>query len=107
MSLYNDGMINKKSIWKEVWKYRTLYALFIPGFIIVLLFKYGPIYGLQIAFKDYTLMKGIWDSPWVGFKHFYTFLNTPMAVKAIWNTIVISSIRFLFHFPLPILFDFS
>ncbi len=64
---------NQKNIYRD----RYLYLLLAPMIIWVILFKYKPLYGLQIAFKDYSLFKGIADSPWVGLEHFKTFFTGP------------------------------
>ena len=64
------------------------------------IFHYGPMYGIQLAFKDFYIMKGIGESPWVGFKHFhYLFVMSPDFWKIMKNTVVISFYHILFGFP--------
>ncbi|HHX12744.1 MAG TPA: sugar ABC transporter permease [Clostridiales bacterium] len=61
-------------------------------------------YGIQIAFKDFSPMKGIWSSPWVGFKHFIRFFNNYQFEALIKNTLGISIFSLIFAFPIPIIF---
>ncbi len=76
--------------------------MMIPGFLLVLIFNYGPMYGLLMAFQDFQVTKGIWGSPWVGLKHFEEFFNTPFAMRALRNTLYISALKLVFGFPAPI-----
>lgn len=62
-----------KSTWKKVLEYRQAYFLLFIPLVYLIIFSYGPIYGLQIAFKDFSPREGIWGSPWVGFDHFTRF----------------------------------
>lgn len=71
--------------------------------ILVAIFDYGPMYGLQIAFKDYQIPLGIWGSPWVGLKHFRRFFTNPASLRVLKNTIEISLLRLLCGFPMPII----
>ena len=81
---------------------RALYLLMLPSIIIFLLFTYYPMYGVIIAFKDFTPADGILGSPWVGFKHFIQYFNSYQFGLTIRNTIVISLYTILVTFPLPI-----
>lgn len=67
-----------------------LYLLILPAIVSVFIFHYIPIYGVQIAFKDFRSSRGIMGSPWVGLKHFIRFLNYPDFWKILWNTVNIS-----------------
>lgn len=78
-----------------------LYLLVLPAVVYVFLFNYMPMYGVQIAFKDFSTRLGIWGSPWVGFKHFARFINYPNFGKIIRNTLSIT-LYTLATFPLPI-----
>ncbi|MBS5912257.1 MAG: sugar ABC transporter permease [Paenibacillus macerans] len=78
-----------------------LYLLLLPAFVLTLLFAYKPMYGVLIAFKDYSPALGIGDSPWVGFKHFEKFFNSYQFFTTIKNTIVIS-LYSIATFPIPI-----
>ncbi|MEK5166334.1 ABC transporter permease subunit [Paenibacillus sp. FSL R5-0527] len=78
-----------------------LYLLLLPAFVLTLLFAYKPMYGVLIAFKDYSPALGIGDSPWAGFKHFEKFFNSYQFSTTIKNTIVIS-LYSIATFPIPI-----
>ena len=67
-----------------------LYVLLLPGFAYVLVFNYFPMYGVQIAFKDYSTRLGIWGSKWVGVKHFARFLSYPAFLRIVLNTLTLS-----------------
>ncbi len=80
-----------------------IYLLLAPTVIWMLLFLYKPMYGLQIAFKDYSVFRGIAASPWVGFEHFETLFTNDQFIRAIRNTVTISALGLFFGFPVPIL----
>lgn len=84
-------------------KYKMLYLLIIPAIVSVGLFHYYPLYGVQIAFKDYRSSLGILGSEWVGFEHFIRFLTYPDFFEILKNTIIIS-LYSLAMFPLPVIF---
>lgn len=81
---------------------RALYLLLLPSFIIFLLFTYYPMYGVIIAFKDFSPAQGILGSPWVGFKNFIQYFNSYQFWPTIRNTIVISLYTIVITFPLPV-----
>ncbi|MEN8873643.1 MAG: sugar ABC transporter permease, partial [Pacificibacter sp.] len=80
-----------------------LYAMLLPTIIWLLVFLYKPMYGLQIAFKDYSIFRGVAGSPWVGFEHFHSLFNNDQFLRALKNTIIMSAYGLLFGFPVPIL----
>ena len=80
-----------------------IYLMLAPAIIWFLLFLYKPMYGLQIAFKDYSIFRGIEGSPWVGWEHFQTLFGSDQFVRAVMNTIKISALNLLFGFPAPII----
>ena len=80
-----------------------LYLMLIPVLIWYFLFRYLPIYGVQIAFKDFMPFKGVWDSPWVGFKHFNRFFNSYYFWRLIRNTVGISIYTLAVEFPAAII----
>ncbi len=94
---------NKKSLKNRIWKYRDLYLLLLPALIYVFIFNYGPLYGVQIAFKNFRGSLGIMDSPWVGFKHFADFFNGYYFWRLLRNTLVLSLYNFVVAFPIPII----
>ncbi|MDF2674584.1 MAG: sugar transporter permease [Clostridiales bacterium] len=77
--------------------------MILPVILYFLIFKYGPMYGLQIAFKDYLPIKGFLKSPWVEFKHFIRFFNSYNFMELLKNTIGISIYQLVIGFPVPIL----
>lgn len=80
-----------------------LYLLVLPPVLYLLIFKYIPMVGVQIAFKNYSVVQGIWGSDWVGFRHFIAFFESPNFWLLIKNTVGISLYSLLAGFPVPIL----
>lgn len=81
----------------------SLYLLAVPVVAFYLIFHYGPMYGAQIAFRDYAPGKDIWDSQWVGLKHLQSFFDSFYFERTVKNTLTISIYSLLFGFPAPIL----
>ena len=95
--------VKRKGIWYR-WKKMLkrdwhLILLCVPALIFIFIFDYGPMYGIQIAFKDYNSRKGIWGSEWVGFEHFIRFFNSPNFWNILRNTLSISFYSLLASFP--------
>ena len=88
---------------RRIWRKRQLYFLLLPALVSVAIFHYIPIYGVQIAFKDFKSSRGIWGSPWVGLEHFVRFITYVDFWKIVRNTVMIS-LSSLLAFPCPILF---
>ncbi|WP_019636565.1 ABC transporter permease [Paenibacillus fonticola] len=82
---------------------KYLYFMILPVIAYYLIFHYGPMYGALIAFKNYTPMKGILGSDWVGLQHFQDFFNSYYFLRILKNTLLISLYSLLFEFPAPIL----
>ncbi|WP_241680247.1 ABC transporter permease [Metabacillus mangrovi] len=82
---------------------RYLYLMLVPFILWYLIFQYKPMAGLQIAFKDYSLFKGIAESPWVGFENFIRFFESEYFIRTLTNTVLISIYGLVFGFPAPIL----
>nr|WP_229692388.1 ABC transporter permease subunit [Paenibacillus radicis (ex Gao et al. 2016)] len=82
---------------------KYLYLMMIPVVAYYIVFHYAPMYGALIAFKEYTPMKGILGSDWVGLKHFNDFFNSYYFVRILKNTLIISLYSLLFEFPAPII----
>lgn len=78
------------SLKKRILRHWQLYLIILLPVIYLIIFKYKPILGSQIAFKDYNFRDGIWDSPWVGMKHFITFFNSPQFLRVLKNTLGLS-----------------
>lgn len=81
----------------------SLYLIMLPFIIWYMLFMFKPMYGLVIAFKDYSIFQGIAGSPWVGLKHFRMFLSSPEFYRTLKNTLMLNLYSLLIEFPLAIL----
>ncbi len=95
--------MKKHSWFKDLKRSWQLLLLMLPALIYVLIFEYGPMYGLLIAFKNYRPSLGIWGSEWVGLKHFIRFVQNPNFFKMLRNTLSIT-LYSLATFPIPIIF---
>ncbi len=103
-----DGLKKKKTSQlhlakRSFRKHWQLYLLMIPPILYFVIFKYVPMVGAVIAFKDYNVVEGIFGSPWVGFKHFEAFFQNPVAWDLIKNTLLLSLYHLAVTFPLPII----
>lgn len=105
----NDTVINEGAIvirkstlgkMKDAWQ---LYALIALPVIYIIIFHYIPMFGVQIAFKNYKAKLGIWGSPWIGFDHFIEFLDNPNFFAYFLNTLRISVYSLLASTPIPII----
>lgn len=76
----------------------------IPGILLLLVFKFLPIYGLLLAFKELIPVEGVWGSPWVGLKHFEELFGSEQFHRILFNTVAISLLKLVFTFPIPIVF---
>lgn len=79
-----------------------IYILVLPVIAYYLIFHYIPLYGAQIAFRDFVPAKGIAEGKWVGFKHFLTFIKGAYFSRVVGNTFIINILSLLFAFPAPI-----
>lgn len=77
--------------------------MILPAILFIILFSYVPMYGALMAFQDYSIFNKFADAPWVGFKHFNAFFNSPNFWEVMRNTLVISLLKFIFTFPTPII----
>ncbi|MCY9668477.1 ABC transporter permease subunit [Paenibacillus alginolyticus] len=85
---------------KKNWQ---LYLIILPSLVYLIIFKYVPMAGVQIAFKNYMVTKGIWGSDWIGIKHFVDFFHLPIFWRVIKNTSLLSLYSLLIGFPAPII----
>ncbi len=105
ISINNEVRYKRAKAWfRQVIKARYIYLLFLPTFIYFFIFTYLPFYGISIAFKDYQVFRGIFESPWVGLVHFRELVASAKFPELIRNTVTISLYRIVFGFPAPILF---
>ena len=88
---------------KRIWAARYLYLMFLPVFLYYIIFRYGPMLGLSIAFKNYNAFLGFDKSPWVGFKFFEQFFNSAFIWRLIRNTLLINLYDLIFNFPAAII----
>lgn len=89
--------------WKLIWKNKMVYLMLLPVLVYYILFHYKPMYGIIIAFMDYSPRKGILGSEWVGFEHFASFFGGYYFGRLLGNTLKLSFATLLFGFPVPIL----
>ncbi len=92
-----------KTLAKQYWKYRGLMMIMIPSVIMLIIFKYVPMYGVTIAFKDFKLRQGILGSPWVGFAVFEKVFSMPVFWTAFKNTAILGFMNLVIGFPLPVI----
>jgi len=100
-SLQNPN--SKKSLLEYIFRNKWLYIMLIPGITLLIIFKYIPMYGITIAFKDFNVVKGIWQSPWIGLENFKYLFRSRDFFIVLKNSILISLYRLLWGFPVPII----
>lgn len=102
--IYKKSLLDRvktRIIVKHEWQ---LYLFILPVVIYFLIFNYAPMYGIVIAFKRYSIARGIFESPWVGFLYFEKFFDSPMFGKLLVNTLFLSFYQLLVYFPFPVIF---
>lgn len=102
MSINRKTVKNKKPLWKRVAKNWQLYLLLLPALLITLLFKYYPMYGIQLAFKNMKLGQTISTARWVGLGNFKRFFSSGAFARTVKNTLIIG-VGTVLTFPLPII----
>jgi putative aldouronate transport system permease protein len=95
-------VISTKGKLRKIKMDRWLYLMLLPGIIYFLLFKYGPMWGIVIAFQDYSPFQGMTGSNWVGMKHFIRLFSDPTFFVLLRNTLLLSLMNIVFVFPMPI-----
>ena len=93
-----------KSLGQRVWEYRYLYLMLLPAIAAMLFFHYVPMYGIQIAFKDFKPRQGIWGSDWVGLKYFMRMFREYTFLSVLRNTLLISFLKLAICFPAGVVF---
>jgi putative aldouronate transport system permease protein len=94
--------VSYKKKWKDILMDWDLYMLLVPGILFFLIYKYIPMFGVLIAFQDYSPFRGVLNSEWVGFKHFVNLFTYDKFWEIFRNTILISFYNLVFFFPAPI-----
>ena len=89
---------------REYIKYRSFVLMFLPVMIYFIVFKYIPMFGNVLAFKNFKFKLGIFGSEWVGFEHFIDLFSSPSFLEVFRNTLIISFSKLLVNFPCPIIF---
>lgn len=93
--------------WRRDWKSnKIVYLLFIPVFVYLLVMCYLPMFGVVMAFEDFNLAQGIFESPWVGLQNFIDLFEGDMFLPALRNTLVLAVFNLTFSFAAPIIFAF-
>ena len=96
--------MKKRSVGYQLYRNRWLYLMLLLPIVYFAVFKFGPIYGLQIAFRNFRVRKGIWGSEWVGLKYFKQYLTDPSFWNLVKNTVLLGLGQIVFVFPCPIIF---
>ncbi len=96
----------RRTWFKRMWRYRMYYLMAMPGLVYFLVYKYFPMYGMLIAFKDFSIPDGISASPWADpwYKHFKYFYDSPYFSQLLTNTILISLYKLFWGMAPSILF---
>ena len=92
-----------QSLRTHLQKYKWLYILLLPGLVYLLIFKYVPMYGVIIAFKDFRLTRGIWKSEWIGLDNFRYLFTSKTFFLVFKNSIILSLLRLFCGFPAPLI----
>lgn len=108
ISQHQEKVVSRESTrpsrrWMQIRNNWELYLFIVPTLAYFIIFKYVPMYGVQIAFKNFIASKGIWGSPWVGFDHFVRFFHSYQFWTLIENTLSLSVLSLVIGFPLPII----
>ncbi|HHW91056.1 MAG TPA: sugar ABC transporter permease [Clostridiales bacterium] len=103
MKISANKKVSRINMRKQISNNWDLYAMLLLPTIYIIVFKYIPMYGLQIAFKDYNIFKGMFGSPWVGFKHFNQFFQSTEFERLVGNTLILSVYSIIVGPILPIL----
>jgi putative aldouronate transport system permease protein len=103
MSMNNSVKPGFKKKLKVMAKYKYFYFMLIPMLVWYIIFSYIPMYGITMAFQDYTMSKGFFNSPFVGLKHFKELFAEADFWRAFWNTVIIAIYRLATQFPVPII----
>lgn len=90
----------KKTYWA---RNKWLYIMLVPPLLYLLIFNYIPMFGTVIAFKDFSMVKGIWKSPWIGFENFAYLFQSSEFYRIFRNSILLSFYRLIWCFPVPII----
>ena len=93
---------SSRAFWRDMRRQKNLHLMVLPALILLIVFNFAPLLGLQIAFKDFKFNMGIWHSPWVGLKHFQAIFNDVNIGNVLRNTLMVSFLKTFLLFPLPV-----
>lgn len=96
-----ETALQRKKFRNQTWQ---LHLMMLPGMALLVIFSYFPLYGILIAFKDFSPVKGILHSPWVGLEHFQYMAQLSAVWQVTKNTIIIATLKIVLGFPVPIIF---
>lgn len=95
--------IKRDTFFRKWGRSKYLLLLFLPTLLYYILFKYVPMFGIVVSFKDYNLFRGIWESDWAGLKYYHMFFESPDFLKLMRNTFLLGFYKLVFGFPAPII----
>ncbi len=95
--------LRRKPLKKQIQENWQLYAMLLVPVVLTVIYKYVPMYGIQIAFRDYKASRGMWGSEWIGLEWFQRFFSAPTCARMIKNTLLLSFYSLLWGFPIPII----
>ncbi|WP_243865263.1 ABC transporter permease [Paenibacillus lupini] len=95
--------LRRPSVMGRLKRDKWLYLLLTPGLLYFIIFKYVPMWGVMLAFKNYQPFLGFWKSDWVGLDHFHVFFTNPEFFMLLRNTLILSLYNLVFYFPAPII----
>lgn len=96
-------MQSPRRLLQSVWRARRIYCFVLPGVAFYLIFRYYPLYYLQIAFRDFRITRPLQKCAWVGFRFFKEVFSSVSFADALKNTLIINLLKLIFCFPMPIL----
>ncbi|MGO4541650.1 ABC transporter permease [Paenibacillus sp. 2TAB19] len=96
------SVASRRALWKDLVRDKYLYLLLLPGLLLILVFRYAPMYGIVIAFQDYNIFKGVGGSEWVGLDQFTRLFGSPDFYEILRNTVLISLYKLAASFTIPI-----
>lgn len=103
MTSNSSQVHSRRTLFKKIKRNQTLYYFLAPAVLYLILFEYLPLYGMQIAFRDFVPSKGVWGSHWVGLKHFQEFIHSYSFWSLLENTLFLSLYQLIVGFPIPII----
>lgn len=98
-----NASLDKASFWVRFARQWDYQLMILPAILFLLIFSYGPMWGVLMSFQEFNLFKGFWASEWVGFRHFEMFFESPEFWRIMRNTFVISILKLAIGFPAPII----